>query len=648
MAPLTEGHNASIADFVPELDRLAADVMADWKVPGAAVTVVGSGMNRRSVLKSAAVALLPGLAPRAFAAATVGGAASKPRSSRVRPGDPAWPAATDWERLRQQVGGRLIAVQSPLRRCRDDPVGLACDDVFAGLQNPYYVADEVGLTQTAGWLNAWTSQPSIYAVAAKTTGDVVAGVNFAREHNLRLVVKGVGHSYLGTSNAPDSLMIWTRHMDAITLHDAFVPHGCAAVQPAQPAVTVGPGAIWIHLYNAVTTHGGRYIQGGDCLTIGVGGFVQVGGFGSFSKNYGTAAANLLEAEIVTADGTVHIANACSNADLFWALKGGGGGTFGVVTRLTMRTHELPQYFGFVFTMIRASSDAAFRRLIGQFLAFYAENLLNPHWGDTATVRRDNVLVVEMTFQGLDREQAQTVWQPFLGGVAAAGPDLEFTIAPRIVADPARQLWDPAHMRTRKAGLVDDRPGASAENLYWPSERSGFMYGLESLWLPRSLLERDGCERLADALFAATRHRPVELHFQKGLAGSTEEAAAAVRDTATNPAVLDAFVLAMIGGGEPAAFSGLPGHEPDLDAGRKQASAIDAAAAELSKVAPDAGAYVAESSFFEPEWQRAYWGENYAKLLAAKEKYDPDGLFIVHHGVGSEEWSADGFTRIAGP
>jgi hypothetical protein len=175
-----------------------------------------------------------------------------------------------------------------------------------------------------------------------------------------------------------------------------------------------------------------------------------------------------------------------------------------------------------------------------------------------------------------------------------------------------------------------------------------MYGLESLWLPRSLLERDGCERLADALFAATRHRPVELHFQKGLAGSTEEAAAAVRDTATNPAVLDAFVLAMIGGGEPAAFSGLPGHEPDLDAGRKQASAIDAAAAELSKVAPDAGAYVAESSFFEPEWQRAYWGENYAKLLAAKEKYDPDGLFIVHHGVGSEEWSADGFTRIAGP
>ena len=86
MAPLTEEHNASIADFVSELDRRAADVMTDWKVPGAAAALVGSGMNRRSVLKSAAAALLPGLAPRAFAAATVGGAASKPRSSRSDPG----------------------------------------------------------------------------------------------------------------------------------------------------------------------------------------------------------------------------------------------------------------------------------------------------------------------------------------------------------------------------------------------------------------------------------------------------------------------------------------------------------------------------------------------------------------------------------
>jgi FAD/FMN-containing dehydrogenase len=79
--------------------------------------------------------------------------------------------------------------------------------------------------------------------------------------------------------------------------------------------------------------------------VGVAGLVQSGGFGSFSKNYGLAAAGLLEVEVVTADGEARIANACTNPDLFWALKGGGGGTFGVVTRLTLRTRELPERFG---------------------------------------------------------------------------------------------------------------------------------------------------------------------------------------------------------------------------------------------------------------------------------------------------------------
>ena len=200
-----------------------------------------------------------------------------------------------WEKLNREVGGRLIKVQSPLNVCRDAPDGVACGDLFRELKNPYYIGDQVGLTQTAGWVDAWTSRPSVYAVAAETTPDVVAAVNFARENNLRLVVKGGGHSYLGRSNAPDSLLIWTRHMSATTLHDDFVPQGCAAQQPPQPAVSVGAGAIWMHTYNQVTTKGGRYVQGGGCGTVGVAGLVQAGGFGSFSKNFGTAAAGLLEA-----------------------------------------------------------------------------------------------------------------------------------------------------------------------------------------------------------------------------------------------------------------------------------------------------------------------------------------------------------------
>jgi hypothetical protein len=63
-----------------------------------------------------------------------------------------------------------------------------------------------------------------------------------------------------------------------------------------------------------------------------------------------------------------------------------------------------------------------------------------------------------------------------------------------------------------------------------------------------------------------------------------------------------------------------------------------------KVAPRAGSYVAESDFFEPDWQRSFWGANYPRLAEVKRKYDPAGLFCVHHGVGSEAWSADGFVH----
>ncbi|KZC34781.1 hypothetical protein RHOFW510R12_32285 [Rhodanobacter sp. FW510-R12] len=93
-----------------------------------------------------------------------------------------------------------------------------------------------------------------------------------------------------------------RHLNQVNLHDAFVPQGCAGHLAPQAAASVQAGAMWIDAYDAVTSRGGRYVQGGGCTTVGVAGLVQSGGFGSLSKHWGTAASNLLEAEIVTADG----------------------------------------------------------------------------------------------------------------------------------------------------------------------------------------------------------------------------------------------------------------------------------------------------------------------------------------------------------
>jgi hypothetical protein len=312
-------------------------------------------------------------------------------------------------------------------------------------------------------------------------------------------------------------------MNAITLHDAFVPAGCADREAPEPAVTVGAGAIWMHTYGRVTTQAGRYVQGGGCATVGVAGLIQSGGFGSFSKRYGLAAAGLLEAEVVTADGRVRIANRCTNPDLFWGLKGGGGGGLGVVTRLTLRTRDLPSFFGAVVATVKATSDAAYRRLIERTMAFYAERLFNPHWGEQIVLRRDNSVAIRMVFQGLTRQQAEDTWAPFFDAIRATPADYVVDAAPRVLAVPARRYWDASVLKT-VPGIVqaDDRPGAPEGNVAWLGDIgqvAQFLHAYQSGWLPATLLEPAARERLSDALFAATRHRGLELHFNKGLAAA---------------------------------------------------------------------------------------------------------------------------------
>src|SRR5215471_17977714 len=608
-------------------------------------------MKRRQLLKAAAsIPLLSRLEWLRLADARAEHGTSNQAFSRVRPGDADWPSEESWNKLRREVEGRLIKVNSPLSACREAPDSSACKELFKALRNPFYIGDQVALTQTSGWVGAWTSRPSVYAVAAQKTEDVVAAVNFARENKLRLVVKGGGHSYQGTSCAPDSLLIWTREMNAISLHEAFVGRGCEGAQPPQPAVSVGAGAIWLAAYEAVTTRGGRYVQGGGCTTVGVAGLIQSGGFGSFSKRYGLAAAGLLEAEVVTADGVARIANACTNPDLFWGLKGGGGGSLGIVTRLTLRTRELPQFFGAVVGTIRAPSETAFRELIARAVSFYADRLLNAHWGEQMRFGPGNKLEISMVFQGLNQRQAEEVWKPFREWLAASPRDFAVEPPLRIVTLPARSFWSAAFLKAFAPGVVvaDDRPQAPAGNFYWAAtatEVGQVLYAYRSAWLPASLLQEKDKPRLVEALFESTRHWEMSLHFNKGLAGAPPEEIAAARDTAMNPAVLDAFALAICAAGGPPAFPGVKGHEPNLNAAGRAAGAVTKSMDKLLEVVDEPGSYVSESDFFEPHWRRSFWGSNYPRLAAVKKKYDPHGLFTVHHGVGSEEWSADGFTRV---
>lgn len=578
--------------------------------------------------------------------------APKPGFRRVRPRDAAWPSAAAWAQLQRQLQGRLIRLRSPFTACsaRLPACGPIMEQLREQLRNPYYLRDTASLTQAMGWADAWESTASAYAVACETAQDVAAAVNFARQHRLRLVVKGGGHSYQGTSCAPDSLLIWMRNMDQVVIHDSY-PATDTDGQPVQvPAVSIGAGAIWMHVYDAVTSGAGRYVQGGGCATVGVAGLIQSGGFGSHSKRYGLAAASLLEAEVVSADGVIRTVDANREPELFWALRGGGGGSFGVVTRVTLRTHELPDFFGVAQIEIRASSADAYQRLIAYLLGYYAQHLCNPHWGEQMVFKTDNSVAIQMSFQGLDKTQAEAIWQPCLDWLAQAPADYQLRRPAWIATLPARMMWNPKVLRSLP-GVVksDSRPGAPEGNIFWPSgekEAGKYITAYHSAWLPATLLAPEQQAALAAALFASTRHWEMALHFNKGLAGAPPEAIRAAQDTATNPLVLDAFALAICAAEQSRVHPRMSGFQPDLIAAHADARAIERAMQALLTPVAQRGSYVSESNYFEKDWQQVFWGKHYQRLLRAKQRYDPDGLFFVHHGVGSEAWSADGFTRSA--
>jgi hypothetical protein len=299
--------------------------------------------------------------------------------------------------------------------------------------------------------------------------------------------------------------------------------------------------------------------------------------------------------------------------------------------------------------IGARSDAAWRRLITEFVAFYADNLFNPHWGELVQVRPGRHLQIGMNFQGLDRQRVDDLWRSFLN---SAGSDEDVSVGTLTVgAVSGRERWDGGALARLAPGSVmqDDRPGAPPNNVYWTANRAEaghVIQAFESLWLPADLLEPERRSDLVDALVAASGHWTIELHFQKGLAGAPDDIRAAALDTPMNPDVASAFALAIIGSEAPPGFQGLSGHEPEIEPARRNAARVAAAVGELRKAAPSTGAYLAESGYRQPDWQDAYWGENYVRLQSVKARYDRNGLFFARHGVGSERWSEDGFTRLS--
>ncbi|WP_133519235.1 FAD-binding oxidoreductase [Curtobacterium flaccumfaciens] len=188
---------------------------------------------------------------------------------------------------------------------------------------------------------------------ASGTADVQAGLAFARNTNTPVALRAGGHSYTGWSaggasgtDVPRSLVISTQDLDAIELHD-------------DGTVTIGPGAQLGDVY-ATLAKAGRAIGAGSCPTVGIGGLTLGGGVGVLVRSFGLTCDQLTGATVVTPDGAVHEVSASAEPDLFWACRGGGGGTVGVVTGLTYRTQAAPPVLLFTITFAWSAAAAVVR------------------------------------------------------------------------------------------------------------------------------------------------------------------------------------------------------------------------------------------------------------------------------------------------
>ncbi|KAI1757844.1 putative 6-hydroxy-D-nicotine oxidase [Xylaria castorea] len=542
---------------------------------------------------------------------------------KTYPGDLLWPLQPVWKVFNLPTGGALIKTVPIGAACFTDSEHYdaeKCQEILAHWnESPTHADDPTSIMsplyqgETCMPQNGNDSTCRIggfpsYSVNVSTVAQVQLAINFARNTNVRLVVKNTGHDFLGKSVSAGALSIWTHNLKSLDYIEHYT--GC---DYTGPAMKLGAGVEVGELYAAADKYGVSAV-GGECKGVGVvGGYIQGGGHSPLSSLYGLGADQVLSIDIVLPNGRFITADANHNADIFWAVCGGGGSTFGVVTNMIVKVHPKMVYSGLTFyvttgndSLANVTTEAFSAALEAYWRKFPDYAAAKGHYGYSSVFPRfDGIPGYTWEFHpwlapGTKLTNFKNTIAPLLAEWQAIGFDVEPAF---FEYDNFYQPWL-SHFPTEFVANANLRVGSRLI----PAKN----------WEDTATLNQT-IRTLKDVLKTSAL-------IMYNIVGKKQQGV----DNAANPAWRENLFFVIVG-------SGWTDTSTPAEIEAANQAITWNAGAKLRSISQGSGSYLNEADIAEPDFQQSFWGTNYDRLLAIKKSVDPWDTFWAPTAVGSEKW-----------
>ncbi|MFX0579416.1 FAD-binding oxidoreductase [Nocardia nepalensis] len=431
-----------------------------------------------------------------------------------------------------------------------------------------------------------------YCESAK---DVQAAIAFAQDNAVHAVPRSGGHSFGGYSTT-NGMILDVSRMNRVSIDG--------------PHVTIGAGIQQVDALDALTPHG-LALASGLCPTVGAGGFIQGGGIGYQTRKYGMACDRLVSADVVLADRRLVRASAQENPDLYWALRGNGGGNYGVITSYTLEPVQRDTVGGYL--LMWSGSDTATVIEHWQQWMLAAPNDLSSVL--LCSIQKppapDTMALIAGTWYGTAEELERRLDE--LVGAIGVAPSRR-AAQDSSVRDAMMQIYGCSNLTTAQCHRAGTTPDARvAPYNYYRTRCRMFDSAMPSADVADLLAV------LTDPRNYRDKHAR-KLYFE-ALGGAANEPAR------TDTAYVHRTTKFVVG---------LTAQLPDLTYTDEDTTSCERWLADGFAVLDRNSLHESYQNYMDPaleDWQNSYYAENYPRLVSIKRDYDPDGFFRFDRGIG---------------